>query len=94
MLQFLNDIKYSEKTFANYQQWMIANGKATSTFANFTKKAEIALKTFTAALGPMAVMWVISTVINEVVKGLDNYIHSAERANEALKQNRSIRATY
>lgn len=43
---------------------MIQNGKATSTFANYTKKAGSVLKSFGAAFGSMFISWAIGKVID------------------------------
>lgn len=68
----------------SYQQWMIANGKATTTFTSFTEKAGSTLKSFGAALGSMAVMWTIGKVISSVATGIDNLVNSVEHCKERV----------
>lgn len=70
-----NDLKSFLKTWdgvgdvsQSYQQWMVANGKATTTFANFTQKASGILKGFGAMLDSMAINWAICEVIKEYRK--------------------------
>ena len=63
---------------------MVANGKATSAFTNFTKKAGVALKSLGAALGSMAVMWAITTVIGKVVEEITQLDERAEALTDTL----------
>lgn len=44
---------------------MIANGKSTSAFTTFTKKAGTALKSLGAAMASMAIKWAIGKVIEK-----------------------------
>ena len=60
LIKFLKDTNYRTKDLASYQQYLKDTGKATSSFANFTKKAGTVLKSFGATLGSMAVNWAIS----------------------------------
>ena len=63
--EWTSTVRKEEFTFENYQQWMIENDKATSTFATFTQKAGSVLKGFGAALGSTAINWAIGEAIKE-----------------------------
>lgn len=82
LIKFLKDTNYRTKDLASYQQYLKDTGKATSSFANFTKKAGTVLKSFGATLGSMAVNWAISEVIGLAIEGLDNIANKAEHAKE------------
>lgn len=65
LIEFLSGAEsYGKKNLANYQQYLKDTGKATSTFANYTKKAGSVLKTFGAAFGSMFISWAIGKVID------------------------------
>lgn len=86
LINFLKDANYGTKDLASYQQYLKDISKATSTFAKITKKAGTVLKSFGAALGSMAVNWVISEVIGLAVQAIDDYIHYAENAKKVTDE--------
>lgn len=85
-LKFIDTIDSSKNVFDQYQQWLTKNGKSTSTFADYTKKAGSVLKSFGAALGSMFVNWAIGKVIDLAVTGIDNLVHSAEHCKERIDE--------
>ena len=88
-MKFVDKFDSSKDVFEQYQQHMIDNGKATSTFSSITKKAGTAIKSIGASLASMGVMWLVGEAISLVVKGIDNYIHRVEKAQEAIDDSRS-----
>lgn len=89
LIAFLKDTNYGKKDLVSYQQYLKDTGKATSTFTDFTKKAGTVLKSFGAALGSMAVNWVISEVFELAVTAITNYINRVEIAREKLEETTS-----
>lgn len=82
--EFLSTVEKSKFTLEDYQQWLIQNGKATSTFTSFTQKAGTALKTLGAAMASMAINWAISEIISFAIKSFDNLANSAEHCKERV----------
>lgn len=71
LIKFLKDTKYATKDLASYEQYLKNTGKVTSAFADFTKKASVAVKSLAATMASMAVMWAIGEV---VVAGIYKYL--------------------
>lgn len=65
-----------------YQKYLKDNGKATTTFADITKKAGNIIKGFGAALASMAVNFAIGKIIDITVTAIDNYVNAAKYAKE------------
>lgn len=86
LIKFLKDTNYRTKDLASYQQYLKDTGKATSSFANFTKKAGTVLKSFGATLGSMAVNWAISEAISAIATAIDNEANRVEYAQERLEE--------
>ena len=84
--EFLGTVSDAKFDMKDYQQWLIENGKSTSIFTNFTKKAGIALKSLSAAMASMAINWAIGKVIDVAATGIDNLIHSAEKCKERVDE--------
>lgn len=82
--EFTSTVGNAKFTLEDYQQWLIQNGKATSTFTSFTKKAGSVLKSFGATLASIGINWAISEIISIAIKGFDNLIHAVDNAKEAL----------
>ena len=84
--EFLSTDGNTKFTLEDYQQWLIQNGKVTSTFASFTQKASVALKSFGAALGSMAINWAIGKAIDFVVTAFGDWLHSVDNAKGELEE--------
>ena len=84
LINFLKDANYGTKDLDNFKKYLKETSKATSAFSDFTKKAGSAIKSLGADLASMAVMWAIGEIISLVAKGVDNFVHKVEKANEAM----------
>ena len=84
LINFLKDTNYGTKDLDNFKKYLKETSKATSAFSDFTKKAGSAIKSLGADLASMAVMWAIGEIISLVAKGVDNFVHKVEKANEAM----------
>lgn len=69
-----------------FQKWMKDNNKSLFSFANITKTAVNAVKYFGAALGSMAINFLISKGIELAATAFDNYIHRVEKAKERTSE--------
>lgn len=76
-LTFINTVNSSEDVFKQYQQYLKDTGQATSTFADFTKKAGSVLKSFSAAMMSMGVNWLISEAIGAATITFGNLINTS-----------------
>lgn len=86
LVAFLRDTNYAQKDLANYQLYLKNTGKATSTFATLTNKANSAIKSIGATLGSMVVSWAIGQLLGLAIKGIDAFIHREENLKEALDE--------
>ncbi|MDY4819995.1 MAG: hypothetical protein SO206_07155 [Bacilli bacterium] len=82
LINFLKDTDYGTKDLANYQSYLNKSSQGMTTFESASKKAGTVLKSFGAALGSMAVNWVISEAIGLLVTAINDYVHAAEIARE------------
>lgn len=82
--EFLKSLDGISDISSSYQQWMIANGKSTSTFTSFTQKAGSILKSFGATLASIGINWAIGEIISLAIKGFDNLAHSEEHCKERV----------
>jgi len=69
-----------------YNSYLQSAGKQTSAFASGVQKAGSVLKSLGATLASMAIMWGIGKGIELLVTGIDNLVHRAEKANEAMER--------
>lgn len=83
-LEWLKTVDESTFTFENYQNWLIKNGKQTTTWASITKKAGAIAKSFSAALGSMAINAAIGIVISKIEQLIVTQEELKEKAEEAL----------
>ena len=74
LTNFLKDANYGTKDLANYQQYL---RQATSTFADFTKKAGSVLKSFSADMMSIGVNWLISEAIGAATITFGNLINTS-----------------
>ncbi len=82
---FLETADLSGDILKQYQVHLKKTGKEFTDLSSFTKKAGSALKSLGAALGSMAVNWLIGKAIDLVATGIDHVIHSTEYAEKAFK---------
>ena len=68
LISFLQDTKYSEKTLANYQQYLKESSQSMTLFQRAGKAAGTTLKELGAILGSMAAMWAIGEAISGLFK--------------------------
>lgn len=87
--KFWKDIGNAKFDMQDYQQWLIDNGKATSSFASFTAKAGNILKSFGASLASIGVNMLIGMALDGIATSIDNYIHRVDKANETIDNARS-----
>lgn len=86
LINFLKDARYTTKDLASYQQYLKDTGKATSTFATITKKAGAAIKSIGTTIASMGISMAIGMVFEAAIKEIDNFVHKAENAREALDE--------
>lgn len=84
--EFLGTIDNAKFDMQDYEQWLIKNGKFTSSFSSFTKKAGGVLKGFAASLASMGVNMTIGIAIDAVATAIDNYVNRVEYAQERLNE--------
>lgn len=78
----------------SYQQWMTDNGKATSTFTTFTKKASSILKSFGSTLGSMAVDLLFDEIVGELQELAQSEKNLSEKNNELFDESNSNAEEY
>lgn len=92
--EFLGQIGNAKFDMADYQQWLVKNGKSTLDFSDLTQKAGNVLKSFGAAISSMAINWVIGEVIGLVVKGISELSQISDTvANNAKELGSSFKST-
>ncbi len=69
----------------SYQQWVLANGKATSTFSTLTAKAGATLKSLGAALASMGINWGISALVSAAVDLFDS-LHTSLKEQQEITE--------
>ena len=87
LIKFLRDTEYSEKTLANYQQYLKNSANSMTLFQRASKAASLAAKSFVAALSSMAIMWAVTEGISLLIKGVSKL---NEKFNETIQLNKEI----
>lgn len=87
LIKFLRDTEYSEKTLANYQQYLKNSANSMTLFQRAGKAASSAAKSFVAALSSMAIMWAVTEGISLLIKGVSKL---NEKFNETIQLNKEI----
>ena len=85
LIKFLTDTEYSEKTLANYQQYLKKSSESMTLFQRAGKAAGTAMKSLGATLLSMGVTWLAGEALSLAITGIDHLANAAKYEKQALE---------
>lgn len=83
--KYISTVDSAQWSLENFNQWMVENGRAISTFSVILNKAKGILKGFATGLINMAIGLAVGKLIEVGLQAWDNYVHKAEKLKEAAQ---------